>query len=87
MPDQLDQLPFSELVARVRACTLCADVLPEGPRPVVQLSQSARILIVGQAPGRKVHNTGLPFNDPSGDRLRGWMGIDRDTFFGSILQP
>ena len=81
MPDQLDQLPFSELVARVRACTLCADVLPEGPRPVVQLSQSARILIVGQAPGRKVHNTGLPFNDPSGDRLRGWMGIDRDTFY------
>jgi len=48
---------------------------------VVQLSQSARILIVGQAPGRKVHNTGLPFNDPSGDRLRGWMGIDRDTFY------
>ena len=81
MPDLLDQLTFAELVARVRACTLCADVLPEGPRPVVQLSESARILIVGQAPGRKVHKTGLPFNDPSGDRLRDWMGIDRETFY------
>lgn len=81
MPGNLDHLSFPELVARVRACTLCAEVLPEGPRPVVQLGESARILVVGQAPGRKVHQTGLPFNDPSGDRLRGWMGIDRDTFY------
>ena len=55
--------------------------LPLGPRPVVQISQSARLLVVGQAPGRRVHDTGLPFNDPSGDRLRNWMGIDRDTFY------
>lgn len=81
LPDSLGDLSFSELVARVRACTLCADVLSEGPRPVVQLSESARILVVGQAPGRRVHETGLPFNDPSGDRLRDWMGIDRETFY------
>ncbi len=52
-----------------------------GPRPVVQADSKARILIVGQAPGRKVHETGIPFNDPSGDRLRDWMGIDKDIFY------
>ena len=55
--------------------------MPEGPRPVVQLSRSSRILVVGQAPGRKVHETGIPFNDPSGDRLRQWMGVDREQFY------
>jgi len=55
--------------------------LPCGPRPVIQLSESSRILVVGQAPGRRVHETGLPFNDPSGDRLRQWMGVTRDTFY------
>lgn len=81
MMNNLDELPFEELVRRVRACTLCADVLPYGPRPVIQLSEAARILVVSQAPGRRVHETGIPFNDPSGDRLRQWMGIDRDTFY------
>nr|WP_180323095.1 uracil-DNA glycosylase family protein [Marinobacter adhaerens] len=69
------------MVRQVRACTICADVLPRGPRPVVQLSPESRILVVGQAPGRRVHDTGLPFNDPSGDRLRQWMGITRETFY------
>ena len=69
------------LLTDIRACTLCAEHLPLGPRPVVQASASARILIVGQAPGRKVHETGLPFNDPSGDRLRDWMGISRELFY------
>ncbi|MDR9423818.1 MAG: uracil-DNA glycosylase family protein [Marinobacter sp.] len=55
--------------------------MPHEPRPVIQLSQSSKILVVGQAPGRRVHETGLPFNDPSGDRLRQWMGITRDTFY------
>lgn len=72
---------FAELLKQVRQCTLCQDVLPNPPRPVIQASRQARLLIVGQAPGRRVHNTGLPFNDPSGDRLRTWMGIDRETFY------
>ena len=72
---------FASLIDKVRACTLCAGHLPLGPRPVFQLHQSARILVAGQAPGKKVHETGIPFNDPSGDRLRTWMGISRDTFY------
>jgi uracil-DNA glycosylase len=56
-------------------------VLPHGPRPVVQISRSATILIAGQAPGRRVHETGIPFNDPSGERLREWMGIDSAVFY------
>ena len=77
MTDSLASLPFEQLLSRVRACTLCAENLPYGPRPVIQMAESARILVVGQAPGRRVHETGLPFNDPSGDRLRQLMGIGR----------
>lgn len=69
------------MLARARACRICEAELPLGPRPVVQASATSRVLIVSQAPGRKVHETGIPFNDPSGDRLREWMGIDRDTFY------
>ncbi len=69
------------LLQKVRACTLCAEYLPMGPRPVVQMHPDARILIAGQAPGRKVHETGLPFNDASGDRLRKWLGMTRETFY------
>ncbi len=69
------------LLQDIRSCRLCEDVLPLGPNPVVQASSDARILVVGQAPGRKVHETGIPFNDPSGDRLRDWMGIDREVFY------
>lgn len=72
---------LDSLLTRVRACTLCAAHLPLGPRPVLQISESAQILIVGQAPGRKVHETGIPFNDASGDRLRSWLGISRDAFY------
>jgi uracil-DNA glycosylase len=70
-----------KLLADVRACTLCAADLPLGPRPVLQLHQDARILIAGQAPGSKVHASGIPFDDASGDRLREWMGIDKATFY------
>lgn len=73
--------PLQRLEAEIRACRLCEVHLPLGPRPVVRLSSTARLLIAGQAPGRKVHATGIPFNDPSGDRLRAWLGIDRDTFY------
>ena len=73
--------PFDELLREIRACTRCAGQLPESPRPVFQAHPDARILVVGQAPGRRVHETGPPFNDPSGDRLRDWMGVGRDTFY------
>ncbi|HKK31484.1 MAG TPA: uracil-DNA glycosylase family protein, partial [Alphaproteobacteria bacterium] len=65
---------LDSLLKEVAACQLCAEHLPLGPRPVVQLHPEARLLIVGQAPGTKVHATGIPFNDPSGDRLRSWLG-------------
>lgn len=74
------------LTENIRACRICRDA-PEGaplahePRPVLQVSASARVLVAGQAPGTRVHATGLPFNDPSGDRLRQWMGIGRDIFY------
>ena len=70
---------LARLVKDIRACRICADILE--PNPVIRVSHTARILIAGQAPGMRVHKTGLPFNDPSGDRLRDWMGIDRETFY------
>jgi uracil-DNA glycosylase len=72
---------MTALLKDVRACSLCANHLPLGPRPVVQASTTARILVAGQAPGRKVHQTGIPFDDVSGDRLRDWLGISRDVFY------
>lgn len=69
------------LLNDVRTCTLCAEYLPLGPRPVLQVHESARILIAGQAPSKRVHETGIPFNDPSGDRLRKWMGISYKSFY------
>lgn len=72
---------FSSLLADVRACTICKDHLPLGPRPVLQMHPKARILIAGQAPGRKVHDSGVPFDDPSGKRLREWLGVTREVFY------
>jgi len=72
---------FNTLVRTVRDCTLCAGQLENGVRPVLQADPAARILIAGQAPGARVHASGIPFDDPSGDRLRDWMGVDRDTFY------
>ena len=69
------------LLQQVRACTLCAPHLPLGVRPVLQVHPAARILVVGQAPGIRVHNSGIPFDDASGDRLREWMGISREVFY------
>ncbi|RMD65301.1 MAG: uracil-DNA glycosylase family protein [Alphaproteobacteria bacterium] len=71
----------ADVVARARACTVCAAHLPLGPRPVLRARASARLLIVGQAPGTRVHETGIPWNDRSGDRLREWLAIDRETFY------
>ena len=75
------QQSLTTLLQDVRACALCAPQLPLGPRPVLQCHESARILIAGQAPGRKVHESGVPFQDPSGDRLRAWLGIPPETFY------
>ena len=69
------------LLAQVRACRACTAVLPFGPRPVVQISATARILIASQAPGTKAHESGIPFSDASGDRLREWMGVPDATFY------
>lgn len=74
---------LAALLARVRGCRLCEAHLPSGPRPVLTIAAQARILIIGQAPGTRVHATGIPWNDPSGDRLRSWMNIDRETFYDS----
>lgn len=68
------------LLVQVRACHACPD-LPLGPRPVLQASSTARVLIAGQAPGIKVHQTGIPWNDLSGERLRGWLGVTREQFY------
>lgn len=73
--------PLDRLLAEIRACQLCAAQLPHGVRPVLQASASARLLIVSQAPGRKVHASGVPFDDVSGDRLRDWLGMDKATFY------
>ncbi len=72
--------PLQPLLQEIAACQVCHD-LPLGPRPLLSASKSAKILIAGQAPGIRVHNSGIPFNDPSGDRLRAWMGIDREVFY------
>jgi uracil-DNA glycosylase len=72
-----------DLLQDIRNCRHCAEHLPLGPRPVLIAPPAARLLIIGQAPGTKVHETGIPWNDRSGDRLREWLGIDRDTFYNS----
>lgn len=75
------QTQLDNLLKEIRSCKICEKDLPLGPNPVVRASASAKILIAGQAPGTKVHKTSIPFNDPSGERLREWMGIDRDVFY------
>ncbi|MFQ5535588.1 MAG: uracil-DNA glycosylase family protein [Sphingomonadales bacterium] len=72
---------MSGLLERIRSCTACAAHMNFPPRPVLRASADARLLIVGQAPGIRVHQTGIPWNDPSGDRLRKWLGLDRDSFY------
>lgn len=72
---------LQRLLTEARACTVCAKHLPFPPRPVLRASSTARLLVVGQAPGRKVQETGIPWNDLSGDRLRQWLGLTRDEFY------
>jgi uracil-DNA glycosylase family 4 len=74
-------LSLDALLKRVRACTACIEDLPMGPRPLLQASAGATVLIIGQAPGSRAHQTGIPFSDASGDRLREWMGLSHDDFY------
>ncbi len=82
----MSDVSFDELLATIRACRICRDTplgppLPHEPRPVVVASRTARVLIAGQAPGTKVHASGKPFDDRSGDRLRDWLGVSREEFY------
>ena len=76
---------FIRLTERIHNCEHCAEHLPLGPRPVFQANPKAKILIVGQAPGTAVHKTGITFNDPSGKRLRDWLGMSTETFYNEAL--
>jgi len=73
------------LLNEIAACNICASNLPLGPRPIIRAGSSAKILIIGQAPGTKVHATGIPWNDPSGNRLRQWMGIKDEQFYNANM--
>jgi len=89
LPQTTDSASTSDLeayAARIRACRFCRDLpaparLPQEPRPVVRVSTTARLVLAGQAPGTRVNATGIPYNDPSGDRLRAWMNVPRETFY------
>ena len=72
---------LEDLLRRIRACRLCAGRLPHGPRPVLRAASSARLLLVGQAPGARVHRSGVPWDDRSGERLRAWIGLEPDVFY------
>ncbi len=72
---------FESLVIDAQSCTVCKEFLPLGPRPVFSIHPKSKILVIGQAPGTKVHKTGIPWNDPSGDELRRWLGVSRNVFY------
>ncbi len=79
---QLPRFPLvQKLLQEVSQCSVCQAHLPHGIRPVVTANLQSRILIIGQAPGRRVHESGIPWNDPSGDNLRNWLGVDKESFY------
>ncbi len=78
---QVKTTDFKQLLADVRACRMCEAHLPNPPKPVLRAWPTARVLVVGQAPGRRVHESGIPWNDPSGELLREWLGVERDVFY------
>ena len=79
--EALEAVTFTSLLRDIRGCQICAEHLPHKPRPIIRAKASARIVIAGQAPGTRVHESGMPFTDPSGDRLREWLGVDSATFY------
>ncbi len=76
-------MKMDRILAAINACAICKRTLAHEPRPVVAASCTSKIIIIGQAPGRKVHASGIPWNDPSGDLLRDWMGVDKEAFYDS----
>lgn len=74
-------MSLKRLLGEVAECRICEEFLPLGPRPLVKIWAPARLVIIGQAPGRKAHESGIPWNDPSGDRLREWLGVSREVFY------
>lgn len=76
---------MQKLLTEIRSCTHCHDILPHDPNPVVSGSDQSKVLIIGQAPGRKVHETGIAWNDPSGDLLRKWLNVSKDVFYNPEL--
>ena len=80
-PDLAEPTDLDALLAEVRGCRVCAADLPLGPRPVLRAAATARVLLIGQAPGTKVHASGMPWTDASGDRLREWLDLDSDRFY------
>ena len=81
----MPSLALPDLLADIRACMVCSQHLPHGPRPIVQASITSRIVIIGQAPGRRVHESGISWDDPSGRRLREWLGLSDEEFYDSAL--
>lgn len=81
MASALHRDTLDRLIAEARACRACAEFLPLGPRPVFQVSRTAKLLITSQAPGTRVHESGMPFTDASGDRLRAWLGMSKTLFY------
>ena len=77
----MKQHALQTLLCKIKDCRYCESMLPHEPRPVVRASNTSRLLIIGQAPGSKVHQTGIPWNDPSGVRLRQWLNMDEDAFY------
>jgi uracil-DNA glycosylase len=75
------RISLSALSREARACRFCEKQLPQAPKPIFRVGKAARVLIVGQAPGRRVHETGIPWNDPSGDVLRAWLALEREAFY------
>lgn len=75
----------SNLIKEIQACRICESFLPHNPRPVVSFTSNSRLIIVGQAPGKKVHESGVPWDDPSGDRLRIWLGVSKADFYNNQL--
>ncbi len=76
---------MQQLLADIRACQICSAHLPQGCRPIVQLSEKSRILLIGQAPGTRVHASGIPWDDASGDNLRAWLGVDKSQFYDPAI--